>query len=69
MEIHTKFSGLMGRLVCLVIISLGAKTSAAGLKTGELFPFLVLPRAADGKPDSLQSYRGTKTVLHVFASW
>ena len=73
MGILDKISGVRGWVasfgILWVSVLMCAKVSAAELKIGERFPSLVLPRAADGEPDSLQAYRGTKTVLHVFASW
>lgn len=42
---------------------------AADFQVGAVFPSLVLPRLSDGEPDSLRSFRGRKTVAHVFASW
>jgi hypothetical protein len=42
---------------------------AAPLEVGKPFPALVLPDLKDGKPTSLESFRGKPLVLHVFASW
>ncbi len=36
---------------------------------GDPFPDLALPSLADGSPTRLSDFRGTKVMLHVFASW
>ncbi|MFQ5876188.1 MAG: TlpA family protein disulfide reductase [Acidobacteriota bacterium] len=38
-------------------------------EVGKPFPGLVLPSAADGRPMSLEQFRGRKVLLHIFASW
>lgn len=37
-------------------------------KVDEPFPDVVLP-TIDGEPSSIAQFRGTKVVLHIFASW
>lgn len=37
-------------------------------KVGDPFPKLTLP-TLEGDPLSVQSLKGKKTVLHIFASW
>ena len=36
---------------------------------GETFPDLAFPSLEDGTPTRLSDFRGTKVMLHVFASW
>ncbi len=45
-----------------------AQLPSSGYEVGEPFPTLVLPDL-DGEPGSIADYRGTKVVLHIFASW
>ncbi len=56
-------------LAALVLAGTGA-LSAAGpeIEVGQLFPDLAL-RTLDGDVRRVSDYRGTKLVLHVFASW
>ncbi len=39
------------------------------LAVGQAFPDFPLPRLDDGAPSAVSSFRGRKTVLHIFASW
>jgi hypothetical protein len=43
--------------------------NAAGMKPGQYFPLLALPSLESGELSSVRAFRGTKTLLHVFASW
>ena len=65
--------GFGGSALPFVAASLVASASFAGgmgrIKVGEPFPALTLPLAEDGRPSSVDDYRGQKVVLHVFASW
>jgi hypothetical protein len=48
----------------------GAEPNAVGrIRVGEPFPDLFLPALEDGRPRSIQEFRGRKLALHVFASW
>ena len=47
----------------------GAGESGAEIAVGRPFPDLVLPSLADGRPASVHDFRGTRLVLHIFASW
>jgi hypothetical protein len=40
-----------------------------GIELGRPFPDLWLPSAENGSPMSLAQFRGSKVILHVFASW
>jgi hypothetical protein len=56
------------------ILTAGTSTLAQSFhdlpfRGGEPFPDVVLPALADGRPGSVAELRGTKLVLHVFASW
>jgi hypothetical protein len=57
--------------ICVfLIISMGAILNAHGqFKEGDVFPGIALPSLADGQPDSIENYRGSKIILHIFASW
>ena len=48
-----------------------ASSALAGpdLAPGDRFPSLVLPDLEQGRPTSLEDFRGKKLVLHIFASW
>jgi hypothetical protein len=62
--------GLAAGMLGLLGTSLGAWGQVPpAIRVGEPFPDLVLPRLEDGRPASLADFRGTKLVLHVFASW
>jgi hypothetical protein len=39
------------------------------IEVGQPFPGLWLPEADDGRPMSVSQLRGSRLVLHVFASW
>jgi hypothetical protein len=39
------------------------------IEVGKAFPTLWLPSADDGQPMSVAQFRGSKLILHVFASW
>ena len=59
-------------LLCLVA-ALGTAADARAatapiLEVGQPFPDLAL-RTLDGEVRRVSDYRGTKLVLHVFASW
>ena len=43
--------------------------ASADLQEGQAFPVLVLPSLDNGKPLSIEDFRGRKIALHVFASW
>ena len=57
------------RIATLLFLLVPMAIRGASLETGRTFPTLSLPRALDGTPDSLEHYRGSKVVVHVFASW
>lgn len=52
--------------VCATAAS--AQLPPAGFEVGRPFPAVELP-ALDGQVRSIREFRGTKVVLHVFASW
>lgn len=41
----------------------------AQIEVGKPFPSLLLPSLDDGRPLSLEDFRGRKLVLHIWASW
>ena len=43
--------------------------ASVSIEVGKPFPNLLLPSLKDGRPASVASFRGKKTLLHVFASW
>lgn len=47
----------------------GGLLPPGGFEVGQVFPEILLPSAEDGRPLSVASFRGKKTILHVFASW
>lgn len=57
--------------ICVFLtVSVGSILNAHGqFEVGDVFPNITLPSLADGSPDSVESYRGSKIILHVFASW
>jgi hypothetical protein len=64
---------MIHRLIAPCVLSLAlAGPALAGevtLAVGRPFPDLTLPALDDGKPLSIQDFRGQKLILHVFASW
>jgi hypothetical protein len=64
----------MNRLLRLLVIGGGlcfgvrATHAAETIEVGAPFPELVLPTLA-GEPQSITNFRGSKVILHVFASW
>ena len=57
-------------LIAFLLVVGSALAGGTGrIRVGEPFPSLVLPSASDGRPATVQQYRGRKVVLHVFASW
>lgn len=52
----------------LMTATAGAKAQSV-IEAGQPFPEFVLPALKDGLPASIAMYRGTKVVLHIFASW
>ena len=56
-------------LAMLVTSADKARLLAASFEVGQSFPELVLPKASDRSPLSIASFRGHKTLLHIFASW
>jgi hypothetical protein len=40
-----------------------------GFQVGDLAPDFTLPEALTNQPVSLSSFRGTKTIVFVWASW
>ena len=60
------------RRLAILVLSLAAAISAAAsdfLKVGEPFPLARLPVVGKETFDSVESYRGRKLMLHLFASW
>ena len=58
------------RFLFLVLLSLklsGAEMS--DLKVGSPFPGYQLENISNGKVNSVRSYFGKKTILHIYASW
>ncbi len=63
----------------LLMLAGGAPTAAPGQRSGppmpdgfsvgRYVPEIALPSADDGRPLSLASFRGRRTILHIFASW
>ncbi len=49
-------------------LALCAPVHARSLRVGQKFPTISLP-SLDGKIRSVESFRGRKLILHVFASW
>jgi hypothetical protein len=39
------------------------------IEVGRPFPHVWLPAADDGRPMSVAQFKGSRLVLHVFASW
>ncbi len=57
-------------LASVLVLGLeGQATVAVGTDVGQAFPTWSLPGLADGQPSSVGRYRGTKVLLHQFASW
>ena len=54
--------------VLLGLLSTAALAQARAIEVGKPFPNLRLA-TLDGQPASIEDFRGTKVVLHVFASW
>ncbi len=62
-----------------LMISGGAPAAAPGRRSGppmpdrfavgRYVPEIALPSADDGRLLSLASFRGRRTILHIFASW
>jgi len=72
-EVETMTQGSKRALAGLALVA-GSVAAAAGppplpFVEGERFPGLLLPSAEDGRPTSIAEFRGSKLVLHVFASW
>lgn len=72
MKDATAFVSIAAAVVALA--SCGSSPEAAvpedmRIEVGKPFPDLLLPTLADGRPASLASFRGKKTLLHIFASW
>lgn len=65
----------MRRIVPAAIFSLlalgvgGQAPVPVGTDVGQAFPTGALPGLDDGQPRSVATYRGTKVLLHQFASW
>ena len=57
-------------LSCLVF-GMGVSLARGGisLNEGEPLPDFKLPAAGDGKLMSVSDFRGSKLMLHLFASW
>ena len=61
-------TALLGALV--LFSNAGAQLSLPeSIAEGKPFPAVMLPGLADGQPASIADFRGSKVVLHVFASW
>ena len=43
--------------------------ASSGIEVGKPFPKLVLPALDNGFPHSVEDWRGTRLVLHIWASW
>jgi len=61
------------RSMLLLVAGLGAGPSGSdariGPTPGEAYPALVLPSLANGRPLSIEHFRGRKVLLLQFASW
>ncbi len=55
--------------VFLLVSIVGVLNAQGQFKVGDPFPNITLPSLADGQPDSIENYRGSKIILHIFASW
>ena len=58
---------MLARLTWLLLAA--CVPAAAAIEVGQPFPDIALPSAADGERMSIADFRGSKVVLHVFASW
>lgn len=63
---------MMTALLGALVLSTNAAAQLSlpeSIAEGKPFPAVVLPDLADGQPASIADFRGSKVVLHVFASW
>ena len=62
-----------GIFLFLTISALSVFTNSANsqpkFEIGSRFSAISLPSLQDGKPMSIENFRGEKVILHVFASW
>lgn len=65
--VRTSFAGLLSALAALWVSTV--PTPAADFREGTRFPEILLPRASDGEPASVNQYLGQKVLMHIFASW
>ena len=61
--------GLSLLLMMVGLVLLQGRLVQSEIRVGQAFPELVLPSVDDGNPLSVQSFRGQKLVLHIWASW
>ena len=54
--------------IASLLMTMSAAQAQSTIAVGQPFPDLALP-TLDGEVRSISDYRGTKVVLHVFASW
>ncbi len=69
MHLSKMVKRLPGVLLLPAFIALTFSGESEPFAPGRPFPALVLPSADDGRPMSIESFRGRKVLLHVFASW
>lgn len=62
-------SGIAAAATALTAALPVARGGSPAVQVGKPFPPLVLPLAADGRPWSVETCRGDKLMLHLFASW
>lgn len=69
---ESSFDGRTLQIMLLVAVLFSAGLSgvrAADFKVGRAFPHLAFPSLENGKPTSVDSFRGNKLILHIWASW
>jgi hypothetical protein len=57
------------QMVALLAGLTGFSLQGASFKVGEPFPVIALPATKDGRPMSVNDFRGRKLLLHLFSSW
>ena len=58
-----------GLILVALFTGLVSQVAAAKMEVGQPFPLLRLPSLDDGRPMSVADFRGSKLVLHLWASW
>ena len=62
-------TALLPAALTLLLGAAPLRALESGLEEGQLFPDLMLPSLADGRPRSISSFRSRKVLLIAFASW